>query len=159
MKTLTYTEAEKELIISFDTLREKQFPIDFLEQYSHTFDRFQWQQVSKYQNLSENFIEKHKHKLYWEIVSKYQHLSQEFIEKYRDVVFWSSISVHKKLSQEFIEKHHDLVDWYRVSQYQNLSWDFIVKHLDQLDKNALLKNKNFDQKTKELLQTTLKLSS
>ena len=99
MKTLTHAEAEKELTISFDTLREKQFPIDFLEQYSHTFDHFQWQQVSKKQNLTEDFILKFAPYLDWYYISQYQRLSYNFIVSNLDKIN-KSIFKNRKLNKQ-----------------------------------------------------------
>src|SRR3712207_7086110 len=45
-----------------------------------------WGEISKYQYLTEEFIEKYKDKLYWNSISRYQKLSESFIERYKDRV-------------------------------------------------------------------------
>lgn len=59
-----------------------------------------------FQDLSEQFIEKHKNLVNWTAISKYQKLSESFIEKYNDDVNWYNILVYQKhLSDKFKEKH------------------------------------------------------
>ena len=64
----------------------------------------------------------------WNYISEYQTLSEEFIEKYSDKVNWDDISEYQKLSEDFIEKHSDKVDWFCISRYQKLSEKFIKKY-------------------------------
>jgi len=92
-----------------------------------------WNYISKYQKLSEKFIEKHSDKVNWYDISKYQKLSEQFIEKHSDKVDWYYISSYQKLSEKFIEKYSDKVDWNYISEYQNLSETFIEKHFDKVD--------------------------
>ena len=67
----------------------------------------------------------------WDYISVYQKLSEEFIEKYIDKVDWWYISKYQKLSEEFIEKYIDKLNWYCISKYQTLSEKFIEKHCDK----------------------------
>lgn len=41
-----------------------------------------WVDLSQYQKLSENFIEKFKDKVDWFLISIYQKLSEDFIERF-----------------------------------------------------------------------------
>jgi hypothetical protein len=54
-----------------------------------------WDYISKYQNLSESFIEEHKDLVYWICISKYQKLSESFIEEHKDVVCVQESRVHQ----------------------------------------------------------------
>ena len=54
---------------------------NFLEKY-HTYKEFDWNQLSKHQNISENFLEKHINELDCDIIRKRIKLSPEIIEKY-----------------------------------------------------------------------------
>ena len=47
-------------------------------------NQINWHWISKYQKLSEGFIEQHKNDVDWYCISKYQKLSKQFIEKYKD---------------------------------------------------------------------------
>ncbi len=51
-----------------------------------------WNWISQYQDLSEEFINKYYDKVNWDNISKYQTLSEKFIEEYRDYVNWDLIS-------------------------------------------------------------------
>ena len=53
-----------------------------LEDNVHFFDKFDWNSISFYQNLSEEFIEKYSDKLDWCWISRHQKLSESFIMKY-----------------------------------------------------------------------------
>jgi hypothetical protein len=139
MQTLTHEEA-KELLkrkyAKLEDLKNYLFPEELLDQYSHQFKEKDWNSISRHQILSEAFIEKFSHKINWFCVSKYQ-----------------------KLSENFIEKHYNKMYWYEISQFQKLSFNFIIKYPYKISTRAIQENQNIDQQTKELLQTTLKLSS
>ena len=64
-----------------------------------------WYHISKYQKLTESFIEKYKDKLDWYNISVYQELTESFIDKYADKVYWFIIISYHKLTHEFLEKH------------------------------------------------------
>ena len=51
-------------------------------------------------------ISKHSDKVNWYYISKYQKLSEKFIEKHSDKVDWTYISKYQKFSKKFIEKHN-----------------------------------------------------
>ena len=68
----------------------------------------------------------------WYDISTYQQLSEDFIEKYSDLVSWEQISGWQKLSENFIERHSDKVVWHYISIYQQLSEDFIRRHKKEL---------------------------
>ena len=68
----------------------------------------------------------------WDNISQYQTLSEEFIEKHYDKVEWCNISEYQKLSEEFIKKHIDKVNWFYISRYQKLSESFIEKYSDKI---------------------------
>ena len=50
----------------------------------------------------------------WKDISSYEYLPEEFMEKYQDKVYWNYISAYQKLSEEFIEKYENKVNWYRI---------------------------------------------
>lgn len=83
--------------------------------------------ISRYQNLSESFIDKHKDELNWNIISEYQTLSEDFIETHKSYVIFKFLMKNEKLSQDFIYKYKKEISWFDVFFYQKLSNDFIVK--------------------------------
>ena len=117
-------------------------------------DYVDWYYISKYQKLSEDFIEMHSSQLSWYYISEYQKLSEDFIEKHSSEVDWYYISKYQKLSEDFIEKHSSQVNWYYISKYQKLSEDFIEKHSDQVD--ILLQHRKHQEKTVEQKRKEIK---
>ena len=61
---------------------EKKLPEKFIEKYCNRFDYNDWSNVSRYQTLSEDFIERHKKEVNWEYISNSQKLSESIIEIY-----------------------------------------------------------------------------
>jgi len=95
-----------------------------------------WALISRYQSLSEKFIEKYQYKLDWSAVSRYQILSESFLKKYYYKIKeddWNYILKHRTLSESFIEEHYDDLNWMYISQYQRLSEDFIEKYKDKVN--------------------------
>ena len=70
-----------------------------------SFSKEEWEKISSYEYLLEDFIEKHENKVDWYYISYYQFLSEEFIDKYEDKVNWYLISECQSPSEEFIYKH------------------------------------------------------
>ena len=105
-------------------------PIETIQKYKDLID---WDYISKYQQLSEDFIAKHKDLVNWTCISSYQHLSEDFIEEYKDLLDWDDVSKFQRLSEDFIEAHKDLVNWAWISTFQQLSEDFIENHKGLID--------------------------
>src|SRR5574344_2119519 len=132
------TEGDKSVTNKIKIIEEIKDIEKFFDDYvgkSDNISKYNWCYISKYQILSESFIEKHKDKVDWGYISINQKLSEEFIEKYIDKIYWYRISQNQKLSEEFIEKHIDKVDWNNISTYQILSEKFIEKYIDNVDWN------------------------
>jgi hypothetical protein len=92
-----------------------------------------WYCISKYQNLSEDFIREFKVKMDWYMISEYQKLSEDFIREFRDSVDWVNVSKYQKLSEDFIREFENKVDWYCISKYQKLSEDLIREFKNKVD--------------------------
>jgi hypothetical protein len=95
-------------------------------------DKVDWDWISAYQTLSEDFIREFKDKVYWYNISYYQKLSENFIREFQDKVDWENISKYQKLSEDFIIEFKNKVDWYSISYYQILSEDFIKEFQDKV---------------------------
>lgn len=67
---------------------------------------------------SEDFIRELPNKN-WRIISKWQTLSEKFIEEHKDEVDWDEISEHQKLSVEFCKKHKKEVNWSILEESQD----------------------------------------
>ena len=93
--------------------------------YKGLITQEQWEVISAYQNLSEDFIREFQDKVNWSYISKYQKLSETFIREFQDKVSWGNISWYQKLSEDFIREFKYEVGWYGISSRQNLSENFI----------------------------------
>lgn len=77
--------------------------------------------LSRYPNLTQQFINKHSKWLDWNFISCYQDLSEDFIERNQDKVNWDMISSSQKLSKKFIMKYKDKLDWFRLTKNLNIA--------------------------------------
>ena len=107
------------------TLNDQQIILEFE-------DKVDWEGISEYQKLSEDFIREFKDNVYWNLISEYQKLSEDFIREFKDKVDWYRISKHQKLSEDFIREFQDQVDWFRISQCQKMSENFIREFQDKV---------------------------
>lgn len=102
----------------------------------HNFD---WEEISKYQYLTEDFIEKYQDKVNWKSISYYQYyLSEEFLEKHIEKIDFGGIigDDGRFFYFNFIEKHLDRLtkaNWKNLVRYQILSESFMEKYQDKLD--------------------------
>ena len=94
---------------------------DFIREFQ---DKVDWYFISIYQKLSEDFIREFQDKVNWDCISIYQKLSEDFIREFQDKVNWDWVSIYLKLSEEFIREFKDKVNWYSISEYQKLSDSF-----------------------------------
>jgi phosphoribosylanthranilate isomerase len=103
---------------------------DFIEKYQ---DKVDWNRISQYQNLSEQFIEKFQEKVDWNYISRFQKLSEDFIEKNQYEVNWNYVSIYQQLGEDFIEKFQEKLNWHFISRFQILSESFIEEFQDKVD--------------------------
>ncbi len=57
----------------------------------------------------------------WNCISRYQKLSEEFMKKFNDRIDWNKINWHRIsrcqiISEEFMRKFNDKIDWNHVSK-------------------------------------------
>jgi hypothetical protein len=91
-------------------------------------------------------IEEFKDKVNWNYISHYQKLSENFIREFQDKANWIYISAKQKLSENFIREFQDKVDWECISYYQELSENFIYEFEDKLDIKYLIKDNKITKK-------------
>ena len=102
---------------------------DFIREFK---DVVNWIYISAFQNITEDFIREFQDKVDWWGISLYQKLSESFIREFKDKVDWDCISETQKLSESFIREFQDKVGWDFRSKYQTLSEDFIREFQDYL---------------------------
>ena len=107
---------------------------EFIEEFA---DKVNWYCISVHQKLSESFIRKHADKVNWSAISSTQTLSEDFIREFQDKVVWYNISAYQKLSESFIREYQHKVVWYCISKYQKLSESFIREFQDEVHWNKI----------------------
>ena len=75
-----------------------------------------WDAISNYQNLSEDFIREFQNKIDWNNIFYYQVLSEDFIREFQDKVNWDYISIHQALSEDFIREFMFDVNWENIEK-------------------------------------------
>ena len=116
-------------------------------------DKVDWNGISRYQKLSENFIREFKDKVSWIYISSNQKISEDFIREFKNKIDWLYISYNQNLSEDFIKEFKDKVNWYGISYNQKLSKDFIREFKDKIDikmQKANFKEKSYKTKLKEV---------
>ena len=91
-------------------------------------------------------------------ISVYQELSEEFIREFADRVDWQRISIYQRLSEGFIREFADRVDWLQISKYQELSDEFIKEYYCNLYLDELYDSwhrKSTDEKKLKVVETNL----
>ena len=73
-------------------------------------DEYDWNNISIYQKLSEEFIREFQDRVNWLWISKYQKISEDFIKEFQEEVDWDNISKFQKLSESFIREFEYRVD-------------------------------------------------
>ena len=139
------TEREKldfineECITNYTSLDEVDW--DYISCYNTLSENFirefqdyvDWCNISEFQTLSESFIREFKDKVNWGCIILYQKLSEDFIREFQNKVEWSMISMYQTLSEDFIREFQDKVYWYNISYHQKLSEDFIREFKNKVD--------------------------
>ena len=114
--------------------------MEVLTKYVHNSLYVNWYNISEFQKLSEEFIEKHINELELTFLCTNQKLSEEFIRKYVKKNDLNLIFKYQKLSEEFIKeliKSNNVYNsgyykvkliWGNIFRYQKLSEGFIEKY-------------------------------
>ena len=100
------------------------------------FSIIEWETISMYQYLEEDFIRKFKKELNWRLISLYQKLTEDFIIEYKDYVSWFDVSMYQKLSGRFIAKmNHYIIPAYLK---YNESLELNIKYQYKLGESILI---------------------
>ena len=101
--------------------------------------------ISEYESLNKNDIEKWKDKLNWDLVSKNKNIiwSSDMIAEFADMINWNIFSrtiSTNVLSTKLLEIYKDRWDWKELSWNNNLklSFSLIDKYIDRWDWNGLI---------------------
>lgn len=99
-----------------------------------------WDEISKQENLSEDFMRENANHLNWELISKNQILSVDFIKEMDDFVKWACILRFQKNVNELIEtKYLDDVGWFsHISYNPYVNKEKLLQYATYFDWNVLL---------------------
>ena len=128
---------------------------DFIREFA---DKVDWGFISSYQRLSEDFIREFQDKVNWYWISQCQHLSEDFIREFADRVDWDWISMFQRLSEDFIREFQDRVDWDWISMFQRLSKEFIEEFKDNIYMKGVADSWHYkptEEKKKAVMNTGL----
>ena len=148
----------KELITKeqwVDISRRQNLSEEFMNEFQ---DKVNWCLISTYQKLSESFIREFQDKVDWHRISECQALSEDLIREFQDKVDWHWISIYQKLSEDFIREFQNKVFWGLISEYQKLSESFIREFKNRLDFREIKDSwhyKTTDEKKKAVIATGL----
>lgn len=94
------------------------FTVTMLRMYFH---RVNWIHILQRQQFSEEFLVEMASNFNncWEVISKYQNLSEGFIEQFKDKLDWQVLFEHQRLTGKFLREHNDYLSF--VKFYENNS--------------------------------------
>ena len=100
-----------------------------------------WDFISTYEFLSEDFMRTFKDKLNWSVLFEWQRMSNSFIKENIDKIKtkddWFSVVFSQNLSEDFIDKYSDTLNWHTIFECQYLNAAFIEKHIDKINKDFM----------------------
>jgi len=67
-------------------------------------------------------------KLMWGHISKYEELSEDFMEEFKDKLDWMCISRFQWITRKFIKKFENLLDMEYLDNYHNWDWEGKVEN-------------------------------
>lgn len=158
-----------ELSIALNTSRLSNDTIEKVLASNKT-DIFTTYAFYKYQNLSEELIEKiflkYPTLVRWSAIFTYQKLSEKFIEKFAsESKYLDMVSVTQKLSEEFIKKNEKKLSIPDIIDYQKISKPYMNTLLDSIDSEEYIKdllayrdswiNKDTEFKKQQVINTRL----
>lgn len=107
--------------------------------------RIKWQYVCK-RPLREKFIDEMAHCVDWYAVAKYQKLSSDFMKKFMGRLDPYVVSRYQPLDMSFIEEYRPWLKMPVISQYQNMTVEYLKNNIQYLNRDNLLLNKNYNKK-------------
>ena len=78
------------------------------------------------------YIESTNDPIDWELISMYVVLSEDFIREYQNKLNWTTLSICQMMSEEFIDEFSDKVNWRYIVSCQHISESFVKTHMDKI---------------------------
>ena len=92
---------------------EKMIKILTEEEMEEKWDELDKDEISKYQKMSPDFIEKHKDELNWTLLSTNpQSMNFEVLDRFQNLISWTNISLNaKNMTDEFMYNYSSKLNW------------------------------------------------
>lgn len=99
-------------------------------------------------NVIKNYYPNDFKTLDWNAISSFKSLSENFIHEFSDNVNWSIICTFQKLSENFINNHSDKINYkiLKTTHMSYLTFDFIFENKIKLNMENIKQNKKFYKK-------------
>lgn len=102
---------------------------EFIVTYRNRWTEEQWDEISEYVCLSEDFIRAHQHLVNWWHISTEQTLSSDFIREFKDKVDWMSIAYYQTIDKSLFLEFKDRIDWVTMSIGGKTSFELTLTEL------------------------------
>jgi len=153
---MDFVENHKDKLDFEYVFKHKKLSIDQLERYFGLIkSRLDLSYVATMQELTEDFMSKHKGDLPWTLMSNSQNMSLDFIKKHQTYVDFSYLPFYQEdIPADFLADKE--VNWKKMSSDFPLSEEFIMTYFRYLDKELVKLNKKIRITPK--IQLLLKLN-
>lgn len=110
-------------------------------------EEINWTEISRWKELTEDFIERHKHEVNWFYVSWKQKLGIEFIKKFEREIEFDRLPRNINTSEEVIRKFFppskwDLAAWGGYWLNNSFSESLVADYAEVVDWGNLINNEN-----------------
>lgn len=122
-----------------DILHYQQCPMEFLENYVDNYHYMTF--ISNDQQLSEEFILKHKDDLIWSLLSGQQWLyeyDKKFLKKINKYIDWEIATQNCIINVNKLLKINKKLDWRHITEEYDLNMNFIEKNIKYMNINILI---------------------
>lgn len=99
-------------------------------------NKVNWDTLSRYEQVSENFIREFQDYINWKFISGSHRFSINLLREFKDKVNWSEIT-RQDLNKKTIEEFKDKVDWNWICQFRVCDEDFIRKYRNNVNWNYI----------------------
>lgn len=97
--------------------------------YDNKLTREHWDCISKRNNLSSDFVDRHWFMLDWDYIDEHGTAPKHSLFSYKkNRDYWTGLSMSSYANMPFIHRYRKFINWNAVSTGQLLSDDFIERH-------------------------------
>jgi len=155
---LKYQKPSRQLIsrhvneIDWNLFSQIKIPTYYIEDFANHLN---WQSISRYQKLDENFIDKYFNKLDLRLVARYQELSQTYILKNQYWLNAKIYSKYQKFTMEFLQEHSNILDLEELTKNVHYNKVNTIQCIKLHDQYYIIDAPTINQKSKILFCSTV----